>query len=128
MFKKLEETVCRMDGNRCIVVSKIYVHFTKTCQSSANLTQKMKYTCEHIRFRKKKTQVDNCKLDEKKISVHVDIIMTIFSKTYLVTKGNVSEKMFWTFVLVFTLVESWWKKQYWLSLNAFFFYLMKISW
>jgi hypothetical protein len=67
MFKILEETLCRMDGNRCIVVSKIYVHFTKTCQSSTNLTQKLKHTCEHIRFGKKKTtQVDHCNWMKKK--------------------------------------------------------------
>jgi hypothetical protein len=122
MFKILEERVCRIDGNRCIVVSKIYVHFTKTCQSSANLTQKLKYTCEHIRYGKKTTQVDHCNWREK-ISVQVDIIMTIFSKTYSATNGNLSEKMFWTFVHVFTLVESWWKKQYWLSVKCNFFFI-----
>jgi len=32
MFKKLEETVCRMEGYRCIIVFKIYGHFSKTYQ------------------------------------------------------------------------------------------------
>ena len=39
----LEETDCRMEGNRCI-------HFTRTYQGAAKLTQKLKYMCEHIRF------------------------------------------------------------------------------
>ena len=47
MLKILEETVYRMEGNRCIIVSKIYVYFTRTYQVAAKLTQKLKYTCEH---------------------------------------------------------------------------------
>jgi hypothetical protein len=47
MLRRLEETVCRMEGNRCIIVSKIYVYFTRTYQIAAKLTQKLKYTCEH---------------------------------------------------------------------------------
>jgi hypothetical protein len=54
MFKKLEETVCRMEGNMCIVVSKIYVHFTKAYQGAPKLTQQIKYT---FRFGTKSTQV-----------------------------------------------------------------------
>ena len=42
----------------------------------------------------------------KKKIVQVAIIMTIFSKTYIVIKRNLNEKMLWTFVNVFTL--SWW--------------------
>jgi len=42
-----------MEGNRCIS------RFQNTCpqiyQGAAKLTQKLKYTCEHIRFKKKKT-------------------------------------------------------------------------
>jgi hypothetical protein len=49
-----------MEGNRCIIVSKIYVHFTRIYQGAAKLTQKLKYTCEHIRFGKKTTQVNHC--------------------------------------------------------------------
>lgn len=47
---KLEKTVCRMEENQCTIVSKMFVHFTWTHQGAANLTQKIKYTCEHIRF------------------------------------------------------------------------------
>jgi hypothetical protein len=43
ILKKIEETVC-------IIVSKIYVHFTRTYRDTAKLTQKLKYTCEHILF------------------------------------------------------------------------------
>ena len=54
MLKKIEETVC-------IIVSKIYVHFTRTYHGAAKLTQKLKYTCEHILFLKKNTtQVNHC--------------------------------------------------------------------
>jgi hypothetical protein len=37
-----------------LIVSKIYVHFTRACDLSgrSELTQKLKYTCEHIRFGK----------------------------------------------------------------------------
>jgi hypothetical protein len=56
MLKKLEETVCQMEGNRCIIVSKLYVHFTRIYQGAAKLMQKLKYTWEHIRFGKKNPQ------------------------------------------------------------------------
>ena len=81
MLKKLEETVCQMEGNRCIIVSKIYVHFTRIYQGAAKLTQKLKYTCEHTRFEKNPTEVNHCNWMGEK-SVQVGIIMTIFSKTY----------------------------------------------
>jgi len=47
-----------MQGNRYIIVSKIYVYFTRIYQGAGKLTQKLKYqnlkyTCEHIRFGKK---------------------------------------------------------------------------
>jgi hypothetical protein len=121
MFKKIEETVCRMDGNRWIVVSKIYVHFTKTCQSSANLTQILKYTCEHIRFGEKKTRKLITVTGWKKISVQVDIIMTIFSKSYSVTK----RKFQWKDVLnICSCIYTCWvlmKKTILTPLNAIFF-------
>ena len=45
----------------------------------------------------------------KNLSVQVDImsiiVNIIFTKTYSVTKRNLSEKTFWTFVHVFTLDE-----------------------
>jgi hypothetical protein len=74
-----------MEGNRCIIASKIYVYFTRIYQGAGKLTQqlkyqKLKYTCEHIRFEKTPTQVKHCK-DEKK-SVEVGIIMTIFKKNH----------------------------------------------
>ena len=82
-----------------------------------------KYTCEHIRCWKKSIEVNPCNLD-KKISVQVDIMMTIFSKTYTVTKRNLTEKMFWTFIHIFTLqCGVLVKKKYWLSV-IFFIYTM----
>jgi hypothetical protein len=65
--KKLEETVCQMEGNKCIIVSKIYVHFTRIYQGAAKLTQKSKYTCEHVRFGKKTTQDNHCKSMKKNL-------------------------------------------------------------
>ena len=56
----MEETVCQKEGNRCIIVSKIYVHCTRIDQGAAKLAQKLKYTCEHIRFGEKSTQVNQC--------------------------------------------------------------------
>jgi hypothetical protein len=82
-----------MEGNRCIIASKIYVHFTRIYQGAAKLTQKLKYTCEHIRCGKKPTEVNHCNWMKKK-SVQVAIIMTIFSKTYTVIKRNLNEKCF----------------------------------
>ena len=67
MLKKLEETVCQMEGNRCIIVSKIYVHLTRIYQGAAKLTQKLKFTCEHIRFGKKPTEVNHCTWVKTKI-------------------------------------------------------------
>jgi hypothetical protein len=40
-LKKFEETVCRMEGNRCIIVSKIHVHFTRTYQRAPKLNVKI---------------------------------------------------------------------------------------
>ena len=49
----LEETVCQMEGKiDALIVSKIHVHFTQIYQGAAKLTQKLKYTCEHIWFGK----------------------------------------------------------------------------
>jgi hypothetical protein len=47
-----------MEGNRCIIASKIYIYFTRIYQGAGKLTQqlkyqKLKYTCEHIGFEKK---------------------------------------------------------------------------
>jgi hypothetical protein len=79
-----------MEGIRCIIVSKIYVHFTRIYQGAAKLTQKLKYTYEHIRCGKKPTEVNHCNWMKKK-SAQVAIIMTIFSKTYTVIKRNLND-------------------------------------
>jgi len=47
----LEETWKEIDAS---FVSKIHVHFTQIYQGAAKLRQKLKYTCEHIRFGNKK--------------------------------------------------------------------------
>jgi hypothetical protein len=48
-------------------------------QGAAKLTQKIKYTCEHIRFGNKPIQINHCNWMRKK-SVQVCIIMTNFQK------------------------------------------------
>ena len=69
---------------------------------------KIKIHARTLPIWKKPTQVNHCNWMKRK-SIQVGIIMTIFSKTYTVTKRNLTEKMFWTFIRVFTLVESWYK-------------------
>ena len=80
-----------------------YVYFTRIYQGAGKLTQKLKY----IRFGKKTHKLITVTWWEKIRSgrYHND---NIFQKTYTVTKRNLNEQMFWTFVHVFTL--SWWKK------------------
>ena len=43
-----------MEGNLCIIVSKIYVHFTRTYQGASTLTQRLKFTqVNHCNWMKK---------------------------------------------------------------------------
>ena len=95
-----------MEGNRCIIVSKIYVHFTRIYQGAGKLTQKNENTRANTSDLEKKHKL----ITVTRWSVQVAIIMTIFSKTYTIIKRNLNEKMLWTCVHVFTL--SWWK-QFW---------------
>ena len=90
MLTKLEETACRMEGYRCLIVSKIYVTLQGHTRGQLNL-RKIKKILPNTSDLGKKTPHKVITVTGWKKYVQVDIMMVIFSKTYTATKINLTE-------------------------------------